>query len=151
MQLVRSGRTPRPAARMRRTTLTMDNQTNDTTADGHASTLAGAPGSASEEMTIEDTQELFDFLTGQSLPDGFRIMHRPKLTAKKAFSVIYVLQERFGLIPDHYEQCCECGHLFDTECEGHWHAKTGRHWCGSCEHLAPDESNTAVRRAEDNA
>lgn len=44
---------------------------------------------ASKEITVEETQELYDFLKGLA-PEGFQIgLHsQPKLTSKKVFTII---------------------------------------------------------------
>jgi hypothetical protein len=83
-------------------------------------------------MTLEKTRELYDLLIGRSIPDGFHLGNPPKLSPKKAFTVIYMLQERYHVIPDHFEQCCECKQIFDDWAEGIHSEKAGKHWCGSC-------------------
>lgn len=68
-------------------------------------------------VTIEQTNELHKFLQGE-LPEGYAISDPAKLTANQASSVIYFLQEQYGLIPDTYEMCDECSEYFDRNCEG---------------------------------
>ena len=69
-----------------------------------------------KEATLEEVEELYDMLTGNRLPEGMEIPdgERPDLGPKQAFAVIWFLQERMGLLPDHYEQCETCLALFDT-------------------------------------
>jgi len=68
------------------------------------------------EMSLELVKEFFEFLQGnKAYPEGCILKSRPKLSKNQAFSVIYVLQERMGLIPDKFELCAECGELFDTD------------------------------------
>lgn len=74
-----------------------------------------------KEITLEQTQELFDFLQGNFMPEGWTIKPKPRLTRNQAWSVIYYLQERLRILPDHYEKCrrnkCDSD-LFNSESEG---------------------------------
>ncbi len=71
-----------------------------------------------DKFTIEQTQELYEFLKG-GIPEGFTLKTwKPKLSEDEAFTIIYILQEKFKLIPDHYEQCKRCKEIFDMECGG---------------------------------
>lgn len=65
--------------------------------------------------------------------DALRAAHEPRLGKRAAFTVIYVLQERFRLIPDNIEQCDVCLELFDEHEGGCYDSKTGKHLCASCE------------------
>lgn len=90
------------------------------------------------DTDVEWLEEFFDFLQGK-VPEAlhFGRGHVPKLNAKKAYSIIYYLQEYLPVFPDYIEVCWNCGSLFDTESEGlYWETK-GRHYCGSCDHLVP--------------
>lgn len=58
-----------------------------------------------------------------------------KLSKKKAFSIIYYLQEHFPLLPDHIEQCSTCGELYDSYSQGHHSDMTGKFYC--CESCEP--------------
>lgn len=92
---------------------------------------------------LERTQELFSFLQGEDAPEGWTDASL-KLSAQKAWSVIYYLQEWFGIIPDHFERCDNCGDLFDTEYEGAYideesyrgygmkKRDIGKHFCDGC-------------------
>ena len=71
------------------------------------------------ELTVEQAQELYDFLQGKFIPDGYKI-NPPKLTAKKAFTTIWFLQEYFNIIPDNFEVCEYCDSIFDTNNSGHY-------------------------------
>jgi hypothetical protein len=87
---------------------------------------------------VEWLQEFYEFLQG-NVPNSLHLKkgHIPKMSPKKAFKVIYYLQEHFPVFPDHIEKCWSCGRLFDTYSEGlYWESK-GRHYCGSCDHLVP--------------
>lgn len=67
--------------------------------------------------------------------EGHRI--EPKLSAKKAYQIIYILQDGMRIIPDTYEQCWSCKELFDTYCSGlYWETK-GRHYCDACSYQVP--------------
>lgn len=75
-----------------------------------------------EEITLEQVQELFDFLQG-TVPEGINLGrgHKPRLTRNQAFSVIWYLQEHLGILPDHYEMCQRRGctsDLYDSWSEG---------------------------------
>jgi len=83
--------------------------------------------------------EFFEFLKGTA-PDGIKMGHghQPKLSPKKAFSIIWYLQEHMRVLPDRIDQCWRCGGLFDSWREGlYWESK-GRNYCGSCDHEVPE-------------
>ena len=65
------------------------------------------------EITQEKIEELYRFLQGE-LPKGIHIKHPPKLSSRKAFRVIWFLQEVTGVLPDRYERCKTCGDIFDS-------------------------------------
>lgn len=68
------------------------------------------------EMNLELVKEFFEFLQGnEAYPEGTILKSRPKLSKAQAFSVIYVLQERMGVIPDRFELCDQCHELFDAD------------------------------------
>lgn len=71
-------------------------------------------------ITLEQTDELMSMLTGGDLPDGYIMPDQPKLTPRQAFSVVWFLQERLGIIPDTYEMCQICEELYDSEHGGCW-------------------------------
>jgi hypothetical protein len=57
-----------------------------------------------------------------------------KLSKRKAFQIIYYLQEHFPVIPDHIEQCSKCGELYDSWSQGHHSELTEKFYCSqSCE------------------
>lgn len=89
--------------------------------------------------SLESVEVLYQMLRGGELPDGMTMPrgHQPRLTAKKAMSVIWFLQEQMGLIPDHYEACSVCEDLFDTWSEGTYVQSECKHYCGNCR---PDEA-----------
>ena len=64
--------------------------------------------------------EFYDFLLGLSVPEGFTLKHKPKLSAEEAFSVIYLLQEHLHILPDSFEKCDGCDELFDSDREGYY-------------------------------
>jgi len=68
------------------------------------------------EMSLELVKEFFEFLQGkEGVPKNYRLKPKPRLTKNQAFSVIYILQERMGLIPDKYEFCDACHEIFDAD------------------------------------
>lgn len=83
-------------------------------------------------MTLDEVRELHTFLCGTG-PTGFRLNKRPRLGKRAAFAVVYVLQERFRLIPDTIEQCDDCLEIFDSADSGTYDETTGHHYCTSCE------------------
>jgi len=88
---------------------------------------------------IEWIEEFYEFLQGE-IPEAIHLRrgYKPKLSQKKAFSIIYYLQEHFPIIPDHIEQCSNCGSLFDDWSEGvYWETK-GKHFCGGCVEHVPE-------------
>ena len=66
--------------------------------------------------TTEKVQEFYDFLKG-TVPKGFEV-EPPKLDEDTAFSIIWMLQEGYGAIPDSFEACKECGFIYDSSQEG---------------------------------
>ena len=82
-------------------------------------------------MSLEQAQELYDFLKGKT-PEGFQLNEQPQLSSEMAFSIIYVLQEKFNLIPDHFERCEKCDEVFDMECGGDHFDDPGINLCSSC-------------------
>lgn len=78
---------------------------------------------------FEEATELYALLRGGPPPKGFTLGNRPKLSGRAAFSVIYMLQEHYKLIPDTFEQCCKCLEMFDSHSSGLYDDKTGRHYC----------------------
>ena len=72
-------------------------------------------------MDLESANALFLHLQGiDHTPTGGSpdLSRSPKLSAAKAFSVIYFLQETLHVIPDTFEMCSRCHKLFNTEGEG---------------------------------
>jgi predicted anti-sigma-YlaC factor YlaD len=69
-----------------------------------------------------------------------------KQTPSKAFRIIYFLQERLPVFPDHIEQCYTCKRLYDSYSEGHHSEMLGRNYCSeSCE---PHELHEKEQRWE---
>lgn len=62
---------------------------------------------------MDTVRELAGFLQGET-PEGFRLGSQPELDEDTAWSVIYVLQEKFELITDRVDKCDYCGSLFHT-------------------------------------
>lgn len=71
-------------------------------------------------------QEFYDWLQGKTEINRIYFDKSPKLSKKAAFSVIYYLQERLGIIEDNYEMCKKCGNIYDSYNEG------DRHYCDNC-------------------
>lgn len=84
-----------------------------------------------QQITQEQVEQLFAYLTEGTLPEGCTARH-PRLSKRKAFSVIWYLQEILEVLPDFMDQCCKCGDLFNSEREGHVDEKSGREYCDNC-------------------
>ena len=87
---------------------------------------------------LEWVDEFYNFLQGE-IPDSIKLQkgHIPKMTAKKAMTIIWYLQEHFPILPDNIEMCDNCKTLYDTNAEGlYWETK-GKHFCGGCSDIAP--------------
>lgn len=83
----------------------------------------------------EVMQEFYEFLQDKPF----------NLTAKKAFMIIYYLQEDLPIFPNHIEKCWRCGRLFDTWSEGlYWESKC-RHYCGDCWGEVPENYDRGKR------
>lgn len=83
---------------------------------------------------LEWVQEFYSFLQGE-VPGGLHFSrgHAPNLSQKKAFSIIWYLQEHFPIIPDRIEKCDVCGQLFDIYAQGHYDEKKGKSYCYMCD------------------
>lgn len=87
-------------------------------------------GDSRIKVPFEPTNKFYEYLQNEL-----------KLSAKKAFSIIYYLQESFewededgkhhGLLPDVYEKCTAkgCGSLYDSEAEGCLAMRCDSHIC----------------------
>lgn len=100
-----------------------------------------------EEITLEQIQELQEFLTGRKLPEGMEVPKMPKLDDKVAFMVIWFLQEHLHVLPEHYEMCQNCHTIYDSHREGYYlddqyelRGKTlpKKYWGPYCEGCAPN-------------
>lgn len=75
------------------------------------------PAVLGEPCTLEDVKTFYNWLQGEPL-ENFVLSYQPKLSPEEAFSIIYVLQEGLGIIPDTIEMCKECNQLYDSNSEG---------------------------------
>jgi len=99
-----------------------------------------------EISDLEWVEEFYEFLQG-TLPGGIKMGrgHQPQMSAKKAFSIIWYLQEHFPVLPDNIERCSNCGSLFDSNSEGiYWESK-GKDFCDGCEYLVPENYDRGKR------
>jgi len=77
------------------------------------------------DSDLEMVEEFYRFLIGQ------------KMSPKKAYAIIYYLEEFLPVFPDTIEQCWNCKNLFDLASSGlYWETKD-RHYCGSCADQVP--------------
>ncbi len=61
----------------------------------------------------------------------------PAMTREQAFSIVYLLQEKFAVIVDHIEMCEVCGNIFDT-----WEGKNIIGWTGELDEFHRDHDVT---------
>jgi len=90
--------------------------------------------------------EFYKFLQGE-LPEGMRLQkgHKPNMSEKKAFTIVWYLQEHIRILPDNIERCDICGDLYDSNSEGiHWETK-GKFYCGCCSDLVPENYDRGRR------
>ena len=84
---------------------------------------------------LENVQRFHRFLQGE-VPKGVvlgRNSKGPRLTAKRAMTVIWALQECFHLLSDRFKMCADCHNIYDSDSEGGYAEKTGNNYCGSCD------------------
>lgn len=86
------------------------------------------------DISLEKMEEFYNFLMGKEIPEGMRIPKhcQPKLTPKKAFTIIWFLQEHFRILPDNIEQCDVCRDLFDRNKSGTYDEKKQKNYCEFC-------------------
>ena len=92
-----------------------------------------------EDTDLEKINEFYRFLTGEEMPQGISMSrgHAPKMSEKKAFSIIWYLQEHLSIFPNCIERCDSCGELYDSNSEGlYWETK-GKNYCGVCSDQVP--------------
>ena len=90
--------------------------------------------------------EFYEFLQG-NVPEKMHLGrgHAPKMSQKKAMSIIWYLQEHMPVIPDTIERCDNCGDLFDSNESGlYWESK-GKHFCDGCDYLVPENYDRGKR------
>lgn len=86
---------------------------------------------------FDDADDLYQWLQNQHYdPEApyFLTKKQPGLSADEAFAVIQILQRKFGMIANTYEQCSYCKHLFDSAKEGTEDAQ-GDPICDDCSEL----------------
>lgn len=81
------------------------------------------------KITLEQIEELYKFLQGE-VPEGINMKPCPKLSERRAFDVIWFLQEWMGILPDNYERCVSCGSLYDIHDSGGY--RKDRCYCDFC-------------------
>ena len=99
-----------------------------------------------EWTDLEWMNEFYKFLQGD-VPEKVSICkgHQPKLSDKKANTIIWYLQEHMRILPDNIEKCDNCKELFDSHSEGiYWETK-GKHYCGGCDYLVPKNYDKGKR------
>lgn len=86
------------------------------------------------DSDIEKIREFYSFLTGNVMPEKISMGRgeAPKMSGKKAFAIIWYLQEHLPVFPDHFERCYNCGEIYDTYYDGSCVEEVGKTLCGSC-------------------
>ncbi|WP_461247691.1 hypothetical protein [Treponema sp. R6D11] len=100
--------------------------------DSHKEAYSGEIKSSVWE---EKLNELLEYLTIGKLPEGI-CCKSPKMSLKKAKSVIWFLQEVTKIIPDEYEVCARCGEIHDSG-YGRYFETNWKFYCGDCLDYAP--------------
>jgi len=96
---------------------------------------------------LEWLGEFYNFLQGEDVPKEIFLKksHIPKMSKKKAMSIIWYLQEHLRILPDYIEQCSVCGSLYNSWSEGiYWETK-GKFFCGACDYLVPENYDKGKR------
>lgn len=85
-------------------------------------------------LSVEKVEELFNFLAYGTLPEGVSLCHKPvKMGPKRAFSIIWFLQEVTGALESKFERCERCDSIYDREREGMSLEKGRPNFiCGNC-------------------
>ena len=86
------------------------------------------------DSDLEKIDEFYRFLQGD-VPENILMSIPPKLSANKAASIIWYLQEHLSVFPDTIAMCTRCKDLFDTRRSGMHVEKNGGNYCNSCMHL----------------
>jgi len=95
---------------------------------------------------LQWVEEFFGFLKGRT-PDNINLRrgHIPKMSEKKAFSIIWYLQGHFRILPDNIEKCSNCLELYDANSGGlYWESKF-KNFCDGCSHLVPENYDRGKR------
>ena len=89
------------------------------------------------EITLEKIDELYNYLQGVRPKNLSGNSPVPKLSGKKAFEIIWFLQEITECLPQKYERCSTCGKIYDSETEGFYSELNAGHYCDYCRDYAP--------------
>ncbi len=88
----------------------------------------------SNEIKLRNNKENVVKSDFEWVQDFYYDLKAKGLSNKKAFSIIYYLQEHLPVFPDHIELCSNCGKLYDSYSQGHHSEMTGKFYCSeSCE------------------
>jgi hypothetical protein len=91
----------------------------------------GGEVKTNDEITLDNINQLYEYLQGK-LPDCVsKSVFTPKLSPKHAFEIIWFLQEVTGCLPDKYERCSICGTIYNSD-EGDYSDLTGKCYCSCC-------------------
>jgi len=86
---------------------------------------------------LEWIDEFYCYLQGEKIENVGNDKPFIKLSQKKAFHIIWFLQEHLRILPDNIERCSICGELYDSNSSGlYWETK-GKFYCNSCSDQVP--------------
>lgn len=104
-------------------------------------------GGMSNEIKLIKNNDKLDLSDVEWVKMFYRFLQQEMfLSNKKAFRIIYYLQEHLPVFPDHIEQCSSCDDLYDSESQGRHSDLTGKFYC--CEDCEPPGLCDREQRAE---
>jgi hypothetical protein len=104
----------------------------------------------SKQIKLLKNNEEKDLTDIEWVTNFYEFLKEKRLSEKKAFDIIYYLQEHLCIIPDHIEQCNVCGELYDSYSTGHHSELTGKHYCSeSCEPYGLYEKEKRAAKRKD--
>lgn len=80
-------------------------------------------------------EAMWDFLVAGNPPNGFVLPEWKPLEPRQAMTIIYVIQEFLGALPDTWDMCSNCKRFFNTEPEFYIGDEKFGMFCENCAHL----------------
>jgi hypothetical protein len=78
-------------------------------------------GNRAKPLTLENVQKFYEWMTSKDkkpLNEKGVLTKSLGISKSKAVSIIYALQEEYGIIDDYFECCKDCKEYFDSSEEG---------------------------------